>query len=63
MSGGAAVIAAMRALSRLEAPIRVVGVVPATENMPGGKALKPGDVSAARAARPSRSSTPTPRAA
>jgi leucyl aminopeptidase len=44
MAGGAAVITAMRALSLLEAPIRVVGVVPAVENMPGGKALKPGDV-------------------
>ena len=44
MSGGAAVIAAMRAISLLEAPIRVVGVVPCTENMPGGRALKPGDV-------------------
>jgi leucyl aminopeptidase len=44
MAGGAAVITAMRALSLLGAPIRVVGVVPAVENMPGGKALKPGDV-------------------
>ena len=44
MAGGAAVICAMRALSLLGAPIRVVGVVAAVENMPGGKALKPGDV-------------------
>lgn len=44
MSGGAAVICAMQALARLNAPIRVIGVVPATENMPGGKALKPGDI-------------------
>ena len=44
MSGGAAVIAAMRALNQLNAPIRVVGVVAMVENMPGGKALKPGDV-------------------
>ena len=44
MSGGAAVICAMQAIARLNAPIRVIGVVPATENMPGGKALKPGDV-------------------
>lgn len=44
MSGGAAVICAMRALSLLGAPIRVIGVVPMTENMPGGRALKPGDV-------------------
>jgi leucyl aminopeptidase len=44
MAGGAAVICAMRALSLLGAPIRAVGVVAAVENMPGGKALKPGDV-------------------
>ena len=44
MAGGAAVICAMRAIGLLKAPIRVVGVVPATENMPGGRALKPGDV-------------------
>ncbi|MBW3643510.1 MAG: leucyl aminopeptidase, partial [Actinobacteria bacterium] len=44
MSGGAAVIAAMSALPALEAPVRVVGFVPATENMPGGRATKPGDV-------------------
>jgi leucyl aminopeptidase len=44
MSGGAAVIAAMRAISLLDAPVRVVGVVPAAENMPGGRAIRPGDV-------------------
>ncbi len=44
MSGGAAVACALRAIAQLKAPIRVVGVVPATENMPGGKAIKPGDV-------------------
>ena len=44
MAGGAAVICAMRAISLLRAPIRVVGIVPATENMPGGRAIKPGDV-------------------
>jgi leucyl aminopeptidase len=44
MAGGAAVIAAMTAIARLGAPIRVVGVVPMTENMPGGNAVKPGDV-------------------
>lgn len=44
MSGGAAVVCAMRAMALLNAPIRVVGIVPATENMPGGRALKPGDV-------------------
>jgi leucyl aminopeptidase len=44
MAGGAAVVCAMRAIALLKAPIRVVGVVPTTENMPGGSALKPGDV-------------------
>ena len=44
MGGGAAVIAAMRALSRLNVPVRAIGVVPSTENMPGGRAIKPGDV-------------------
>ena len=44
MAGGAAVACAIAAIARLNAPIRVIGVVPATENMPGGRALKPGDV-------------------
>ena len=44
MSGGAAVIAAMAAIARLQAPVRCVAVVPMTENMPGGKAVKPGDI-------------------
>jgi len=44
MAGGAAVACAMRAISTLGAPIRVIGVVPATENMPGGRAIKPGDI-------------------
>jgi leucyl aminopeptidase len=44
MSGGAAVLMAMVAISRLRAPVRCIGVIPMTENMPGGHALKPGDV-------------------
>ncbi len=44
MAGGAAVACAMRAIALLKAPMRVIGVVPTTENMPGGKAIKPGDV-------------------
>jgi leucyl aminopeptidase len=44
MAGGAAVLTAMRAMSILGAPIRVIGVIPSTENMPGGRAFKPGDV-------------------
>jgi leucyl aminopeptidase len=44
MAGGAAVIAAMRAIAQLKAPMRVIGIVPATENMPSGRAIKPGDI-------------------
>jgi leucyl aminopeptidase len=44
MAGGAAVLCAMRAISLLRAPIKVIGIIPATENMPGGRAIKPGDV-------------------
>ena len=44
MAGGAAVIAAMRAIAELKPRINVTGLVPATENLPGGAALKPGDV-------------------
>lgn len=44
MAGGAAVIAALRALAQLKPKINVTALVPATENLPGGTALKPGDV-------------------
>jgi leucyl aminopeptidase len=44
MSGGAAVLCAMRAIGRLAPPIRVIGIVPAAENMPDGNAIRPGDV-------------------
>ena len=44
MAGGAAVACAMRAIALLKAPIRVIGIVPTTENMPGGRAIKPGDM-------------------
>jgi leucyl aminopeptidase len=44
MAGGAAVACAMRALAELKAPIRVIGLIPIAENMPGGRAIKPGDV-------------------
>ncbi len=42
--GGTAVIGAMIAVARLGLPLHVVGLVPSTENMPGGGAIKPGDV-------------------
>jgi leucyl aminopeptidase len=44
MAGGAAVVAAIRAAAELGAPTRIVGIVPSAENMPDGRALKPGDV-------------------
>ena len=42
--GAAAVIGAMQAVARLRLPVHVVGLVPAVENMPGGRAQRPGDV-------------------
>ncbi|HKV91819.1 MAG TPA: leucyl aminopeptidase [Candidatus Angelobacter sp.] len=44
MAGGAAMIGAMRAIALLKPNVRVIGIVCATENMPSGKAQKPGDV-------------------
>ncbi|MDX1375354.1 MAG: leucyl aminopeptidase [Burkholderiales bacterium] len=44
MSGAASVLGALRALAGMKAPVNVIGVVPAVENMPGGAASKPGDV-------------------
>ncbi|MDK9707867.1 MAG: leucyl aminopeptidase [Desulforhopalus sp.] len=44
MCGGAAVLAAMAAIGREQPNVRVVAIVPATDNMAGGGALKPGDI-------------------
>lgn len=44
MGGAAAVIGAMRFVSSRKLPLKVVGLVAATENMPGGRAYKPGDI-------------------
>jgi leucyl aminopeptidase len=44
MSGGAAVIEAIGAIARLGLPVKLVGVVGATENLPSGRAVKPGDI-------------------
>jgi leucyl aminopeptidase len=44
MSGGAAVLEAIGAIARLQLPVRVLGVIGATENMPSGHAARPGDV-------------------
>lgn len=44
MGGGAAVIGAMQAIARLKPHVRVIGLIPAAENLPSGRAVKPGDV-------------------
>lgn len=44
MAGGASIIGAMKAIGHLKPKINVTGIVPATENMPGGRAQRPGDV-------------------
>ncbi len=47
MGGGATMLGTMRALAALKPSIPVIAVIPATENMPGGRAQKPGDVQTA----------------
>jgi leucyl aminopeptidase len=44
MSGGAAVIEAVSAIARLKLPVKLVAVVGATENLPSGRSVKPGDI-------------------
>ena len=44
MAGGAAVLAAMRAVAQLKLDLNVTAIIPATENLPSGRAFKPGDV-------------------
>jgi leucyl aminopeptidase len=44
MSGGAAVVSAVAAIARIGLPVRIVAVVGATENLPSGRAVKPGDI-------------------
>jgi leucyl aminopeptidase len=44
MCGGAAMIGAMRAIAALKPSCKVIAVIPSSENMPGGRAQKPGDV-------------------
>ncbi len=44
MSGAAATLAAMRAIAQLKPRVNVIGIMPASENMPSGRAYKPGDV-------------------
>ena len=47
MAGGAAMLGAMRAIARLKPKVRAIAIVCASENMPDGKAQKPGDVQTA----------------
>jgi len=47
MAGGATMLGVMRALASLKPNVKVICVVPSTENMPGGKAQKPGDIQTA----------------
>ena len=44
MCGGAGVIAAMSAIAQLKPKVNVIGIVPSSENLPGPRAMKPGDV-------------------
>ncbi len=44
MSGGAAVMGAMQTAARLNIPLRIIGLIPAAENLPSGTAQKPGDI-------------------
>jgi leucyl aminopeptidase len=44
MTGGAEVLASIRAAARLKLPLHLISILPATENMPGGQAMKPGDI-------------------
>ncbi len=44
MAGGGATLAIIKAASQLELPLNIIGILPATENLPGGSASKPGDV-------------------
>jgi leucyl aminopeptidase len=44
MCGGAAVLGTLQAAAQLNLPLNIVGLIPATENLPDGQACKPGDV-------------------
>jgi leucyl aminopeptidase len=44
MCGAASVLGTMKAVGEMKLPINVVGIVPTTENMPGGRATRPGDI-------------------
>jgi leucyl aminopeptidase len=44
MSGAASVLGSIKAAATMKLPLNIIGVIAATENMPGGKAIKPGDI-------------------
>ena len=44
MSGAGSVLGTMKAVGELDLPVNVVGLIPTTENMPGGRATRPGDI-------------------
>jgi len=44
MSGGAAVLGAIKVAAQMKLPLHIIGILPATDNMPGGKAMHPGDI-------------------
>jgi len=44
MAGGAAVISTISAIAQFKPKINILGIIPATENMPGGSAMRPGDI-------------------
>ena len=44
MCGAASVLGTMKAVGEMKLPVNVVGVIPTTENMPGGRATRPGDI-------------------
>ncbi len=44
MCGAASVLGTMKAVGEMKLPVNVIGVIPTTENMPGGRATRPGDI-------------------
>ncbi len=44
MSGAGSVLGTIKAVAEMKLPVNLVGIIPATENMPGGRATKPGDI-------------------
>ncbi|MBX3666164.1 MAG: leucyl aminopeptidase [Burkholderiales bacterium] len=44
MSGAGSVLGTLKAAAEMKLPVNVIGIIPATENMPGGRATKPGDI-------------------